>query len=226
MTKQMNILTGSVITVFAAGLMGCGQGFKSNGLSSNGAQSVNIDSELAKAQQANDDAQTAMIEAQQALKAIQDENGNINLSLFMKGGTSSDTQTAGLLSPIVDKLRATFDTVFLKVENVKAKFTDARQALLTALSRLDHNNPAQAAMISEIMVQLSKIDSMETQFRVGMQSLAGKLDLAVAALDKVISGLTSFIPGWGWVANFAIDYLVMGDIKNFIAEIKMRLLTL
>lgn len=225
MVKQMNMVTGSVLTVLAAGLMGCGQGFKSNGVSDAGAQAVNIQSELAKAEEASHDAQTAMAEAEEALKAIQDENGNINLGLFMKS-SSSEVQAQGLLSPIVDKLRTVFNTVFVKIETVKAKFTAARTALLTALGRLDHTDPVQAAMISEITAQLGKIDAMEAQFRVAMQMLAGKLDLAVTALDKVISGLTSFIPGWGWLVNLAVDYVLMTDIKAFIAEIKMRLLAL
>jgi hypothetical protein len=226
MNKQMNILTGSVIAIMAAGLMGCGQGFKSTGSSSDSAKSVNIDNELQKAEAANNEAQQAMAEAAEALKAIQDSSGNINLGLFLKAGSSSNVQTSGLLSPVIDKLRATFDTVFSKVDDVKAKFADARQALLVALSRLDHNNPAQAYMIDQIMNQLKRIDAMEQQFRVQLQTLTGKLDEAVAALHKVISGATSFIPGWGFVVDFAIDYFVMSDIENFINEIKMRLLAI
>jgi hypothetical protein len=169
-----------------------------------------------------------MADAADALKAIQDSSGNINLGLFLKGGSSSNSEvaTSGLLTPVIDKLRGTFDTVFSKVDDVKAKFADARQSLLVALSRLDHNNPAQAYMIDQIMTQLSRIDQMEQQFRAQLQTLTGKLDTAVAALRKVISGATSFIPGWGFVVDFAIDYFVMSDIENFINEIKMRLLSI
>lgn len=220
-----NILTGSVIVILAAGLMGCGQGFKSGNVASSAKQDANIDIELAKAEQANADAQTAMNEATLALNAIQDENGKINLKLFLKG-PAGEVQTEGLLSPVVDKLRLTFDKVFAKVDLVKEKFAAARAALMAALAKLDHTNPAQAAMIDQIMTQMGKIDAMENQFRVGMVSLAGKLDLAVTSLDKIVSGLTSFIPGWGLVVNFAIDFFVMSDIKDFIMEIKMRLLTL
>lgn len=242
MNKQMNILTGSVIAIMAAGLMGCGQGFKSNGVNAqDSAKSAAFDSAISKAEKANQDAQSAMNQATEALISIQDTSGNINLGLFLKGGSSSSSSSsgsssggadastvgsAGLLTPVIDKLRATFDVVFQKVADVKAKFQEARQALLVALSKLDANDPAQAYMQQQIMTQLSRIDAMEAQFRVQLAGLGTKLDQAVVALQKIISGATSFIPGWGAVVNFAIDYFVMSDITNFINEIKMKLLAI
>jgi hypothetical protein len=67
---------------------------------------------------------------------------------------------------------------------------------------------------------------MERTFSASMHQLASKLDLAIAGLDKLVSGVTSFIPGFGWIANLALDYLVMSDVKNFIYEVKMRLMAL
>ena len=229
MNKQMNLVTGSVIAIMAAGLMGCGQGFKANGLSSaNSAKSAQVNEAITKAQDASDQVQAAMNEATEALKSIQDTSGNINLGLFLKGGSTSTSsvQTSGLLAPVIDKLRATFDIVFNKVDDVKAKFQAARLALLHALTGLDKNDPAQAYMIQQIMTQLNRIDAMEQQFRIQLAGLSGKLDDAVKALQKIITGVTSFIPGWGYIVNFAVDFFVMTDIQNFINEIKLRLLAI
>lgn len=238
----MNLLTGISVAIMAAGLMGCGQGFKSNGVSAeDSAKSAAFDSAISKAEKANQDAQNAMNAATEALMTIQDTSGNINLGLFLKGGSSSSSSSsssggasndpstvgsAGLLTPVIDKLRATFDIVFQKVADVKAKFQEARQALLIALSKLDANDPAQAYMQQQIMKQLSRIDAMEDQFRIQLAGLGAKLDQAVVALQKIISGATSFIPGWGPIVNFAVDFFVMSDITNFINEIKMKLLTI
>jgi hypothetical protein len=225
----MNIITGSVLVLFAAGTIGCGQsGFQSLGkATASGNQAADISTELNKAEEANAQAQAAIDEANLALKDITDSKGNINLNLFKKSSsTSTEVSSQGLLTPIIDKLRPKFEQLFSKVTVVKQKFTDARQALLTALSKIDQSNPASAAVVANIMAQLAKVDAMEKAFSASMHSLAGKLDLAISGLDKLVSGVTSFIPGFGWIANMALDFLVMSDVKDFIYEIKMRLMAL
>ena len=229
MTKQMNIITGSVLVLFAAGTIGCGQsGFQSLGSSSaSGNQAAAVNTELTKAEEASAQAQAAIDEANLALKDITDSKGNINLNLFKKSSsTSTEVTSQGLLTPIIDKLRPRFEQLFSKVTIVKQKFTDARQALLSALSKIDQSNPASAALVANIMAQLAKVDAMEKAFSTTMPLLAGKLDLAISGLDKLVSGATSFIPGFGWIANMALDFLVMSDVKDFIYEIKMRLMAL
>jgi len=215
-----------VLMVFAAGLTGCGQSFKSQSSTGTLSQTAtDISSEMTKAEEANQLALAAMSEANNALKDITDDKGNINIGLFSKTGTAQVSSQA-LMDPIIAKLRVVFYNVFARVSVVKVKFGEARQLLLTAIAKLDSNIPEQAAMISQVMSQLAKIDAMERQFSASMHSLAGKLDLAVIGLERLVSGATSFIPGFGFIAGLALDYLVMNDIKAFIAEIKMRLLTL
>ncbi len=227
MNKRLNLITGSVLMLFTVGLIGCGQGFESHGKSAGGVQAASIDNEMAKAEEANQAALTAMAEANLALKDITDSKGNINLNLFKKStSTAAQVETQGLLTGVIDRLRVTFDTLFAKVTTVKAKFSEARKLLADALAKIDQSNPANAAMVQQIMSQMAKVDAMERQFSASMHSLASKLDLAISGLDKLVSGVTSFIPGFGWIASLALDYLVMGDIKNFIYEIKMRLMAL
>lgn len=227
MGKNLNMFTGGVLVVVAAGLVGCSQGFESQGkISTNGAQAVDISSEMSKAEEANNAAMTAIAEANNAVKELTDSKGNINVGLFSKSSASADVTTQGLLDGIINKLRPKFDQLFAKVTAVKAKFAEARALLAAALAKLDPANPAHAAMIQEIMGQMAKIDSMERTFSASMHQLASKLDLVVMGIEKLVSGVTSFIPGFGWIADLALDYFVMGDIKNFIAEIKMRLMAL
>lgn len=227
MGKNLNLITGSVLVVFAASLVGCSQGFESQGkITTNGAQAVDISSEMSKAEQANQAALSAITDANNALKDITDANGNINVGLFSKSSASADVTSQGLLTGIIEKLRPKFEQLFSKVTAVKAKFTEARALLAAAMAKLDQSNPAHAIMIQEIMGQLAKIDAMERTFSASMQQLAGKLDLAIVGLERIVSGATSFIPGFGWLANLALDYFVMGDIKNFIYEVKMRLMAL
>src|SRR5690606_20584798 len=102
----------------------------------------------------------------------------------------------------------------------------ARKLLADALGKIDQSNPANAALVQQIMSQMAKVDAMERQFSTSMHMLASKLDLAITGLDRLVSGVTSFIPGFGWIASLALDFLVMSDIKNFIYEIKMRLMAL
>jgi len=223
MIKQ-RIIAGSVLAIFAVSTIGCGQGLRSSGGTGKVTAShvEDISKEVQKAEQANEEAQNAILEANLALASIQDEKGNIKISLFKK--STSEVNTTGLLTPVIDRLRVTFETVFAKVALVKAKFNEARQLLMVALSRLDHNDPAQAALIAEVMKQMAAIDAMEAKFRTSMFQLAGKLDLAVDALSKIISGATSFIPGFGSIIGIGLDFLVMSDIRNFVAEIKMKLM--
>jgi hypothetical protein len=230
MNKSFKIVTGSLLAVIAASSIGCGQGMKSNTSSNakasggNIANTEEIAAVIKKAEKASDEAQAAIVEAQSVLLTIQDQNGNIKIDLFQRNNGQVDS--AGLLTPVIDRLRGPFDTVLAKVALVKSKFNEARQMLVTSLSKLDDKDPAQAALINEVMKQMAAIDRMEAQFRTSMMQLGGKLDMAVAALEKLISGVTNFLPGWGWVVNLGLDYLVMSDIRDFVAEIKMKLMAL
>lgn len=227
MYKHLNGISSGLVMALIVSTVGCGQGMKSSTSSSLGSASAVVEdasAQIKKAEAANVEAQNAMAEAETVLKSIQDDNGNINVSLFQS--SSSEVSTSGLLSPLVDKLRTAFDTVFAKVALVKQKFTEARQALAVALAKLDANDPTQATLIAEIKKQMAAIDTMEAQFRSSLLQLSGKLDLALNALEKVISGVTSFIPGWGWLINLGLDYLVMGDIRDLVAEIKLKLISI
>lgn len=226
--KSMKLAIGLSFAAMTIGLTGCGQGFKAQSSlsgSSNKSESVNIDAQLQKAEEASVQAQQAMSEADQALAQITDSQGNINLGLFTKSSTS-DVKSQFVLNGLMTKLTQVFDQVFSRVEAVKAKFELARQSLMDALLKLDGTNPAQAAMVAEIRAKLASIDMMESQFRNGIHLLAGKLDLAMTGLDRLVSGATSFVPGWGWVVGLALDYFVMNDVKTLVTELKARLLAL
>jgi hypothetical protein len=229
MFKQMNKITGSMVVFLMVTAIGCGQNMKSSTPSNDkaaaaGSSTEEIAAVIAKAQKANEEAKSAISEAEAALATIQDENGNIKVGLFQSGG--SEVNSTGLLTPIIDKLRGPFDTVLAKVALVKSKFAEARQLLMASLAKLDDKDPAQAALINEVMKQMAAIDKMEVTFRTSMIALAGKLDLAVSGLEKIISGATSFIPGFGWLADLVLDFAVMSDVRDFVMEIKMKLLAL
>lgn len=224
--KSLNIITRGLIVAMVVTSIGCGQGFRVQGSGNSvGSNSTDISAELEKAESASKAAQQAMAEADQVIRTITDEKGNINLGLFMKS-SSQEVQAAGILSPITDQLRKVFDTVFSKAEAVKAQFNAARASLADALGKLDVNNPVHAAAIEQIKAQLAKIDALEAQFKAAMASLASKLDIAVTALSGLISGATTFIPGWGSIIGLAIDFFVMSEVKGLIAELKARLLAL
>lgn len=233
MNRANQLCSLSLAAVFAVSSIGCGQGFKTSSANQSkatetGGLSVtpDISASLKKAEEAAASAQTAMVDANNALKEIQDENGNINLGLFIRPQTSSKVEVQSLLSPVIDKLKAVFDTVFAKVALVKQKFADARRLLADAMAKLDLNDPAQAKIADEIKKQLANIDALEAKFTDAMRMLASKLDLAMVGLDKIITGVTSSIPGWGSIVGLAIDYLFMSDVKALIQDLKARLLAL
>ena len=229
MMNQFNKAVGTMMALMMVTTIGCGQKMQSSSPSNKaqatgaGSSTEEVAAVIAKAQKANDEAVAAIGDAQAALATIQDENGNINVSLFQ---SNSQVSSSGLLTPVIERLRGPFDTVLAKVALVKSKFTEARQMLMTALAKLDDKDPAQALMINEIMKQMAAIDKMESTFRSSMLQLGNKLDLAVASLEKLISGVTSFLPGWGWVVNLGLDFLVMGDIRDFVMEIKLKLIAI
>lgn len=224
--KFNNWLSGTIIAVIAAGSIGCGQTLKPFGYQGkDSALGGDVTDSLTKAEMAAKDAQMAMDEANALIAQITDENGNINIGLFKKPGANAVT-TQGLLDPLTNQLRAVFDKVFAKVQLVKSQFALARQGLNDALAKIDQTNPANAAMVANIMAQLAKIDALEAQFSTQMHSLASKLDLAVAGLDAIIKGATTFIPGFGSIIGLAIDMFVMGDIKALILELKTKLMAL
>jgi hypothetical protein len=228
MNKRMNWITGPLVVALTLSSIGCGQSFRStgSGAMSTGSQATNADvsDQLAKANQAAKDAQVAMADAQAAIASISDANGNINVGLFTK--STAQTTTQGLLAPLIAKLQPVFDCVYNKALVVKQQFDSARASLAAALAKLNPGDATQASQIAQINAQMAQIDTMEQQFANSMHLLAGKLDLATTALDKIISGATSFIPGFGWLAGMAIDMLVMSDVKNLISDFKMKLLSL
>jgi hypothetical protein len=215
-----------VAVIFTSTTVGCGQAFKGatgTGTTTSSSQSVNIDNQLQKAADASAQAQQAMVDAQAAVATLLDSSGNLNLSLF-GSSSSSQTGTSGLLQPLIDKLNGVFDQVFAKINTVKAQFTAARTALASALAQLSAADPTQAAQIAMIQAQLAKVDALETQFQTMVHSLADKLDLVSAALDKAVNSATSLIPGWGVILGIAVDMFVLSDVKNLISSLKARLL--
>jgi hypothetical protein len=226
--KPMNYIVGCTLLAVSLTTIGCGSGFKASGMGvSNGAQSVSIDSEIARAQAATQSAQQAIDDANAVVRTLMDDQGNINLGLFLTGDAgSANAKATGLLSPIIDQLNSVFNQVFAKATAVKQQFEDARNALNAALVQLSANDPTQAAQIAQIQAQLGQIDAMEAAFRTSMQMLATKLGQASTALQSLISGATSFIPGWGAIVNLAINFFVMDDVNNLIATIQAKLLSL
>lgn len=224
MKRSMNLINVTILAGLATATIGCGQGFQTLNAGQNSAlRAAEVSTAVKQAEAASNNAQLAIIEANEILKEIQDENGNIKINLFTKSSTS-EVQAKFLLNGVIAKLQEVFDRVFEKVATVKAQFNQARQTLADALAKLDTSNPAQAAMIAQLQAELSKLDALETRFSTSMHSLATKLDLAVLALDKVITGATSFIPGWGSLVGLAIDYFLMSDVKALIMELKTKLL--
>ncbi len=215
-----------MISIAAIGAVGCGQGFKTGSSATTSAQAVaNVDDQLAKADKAASDALLAMTQAQAALDQITDSQGNININLFTKnfGATANAT---GLLAPLIAKLQPLFDQVYDKVVLVKNQFSVARVALTDAIGKLNANDPAQAALIAKVKEQISRIDMLETTFRNKIHLLAGKMSLAITGLDRIVSGATSFIPGFGWLASWALDMFVMGDVKQLILDLQAKLLAI
>ena len=226
----------SMMIFFSVSAVGCGQGMTSNNPSpnatgSNGAagggtvSNADVEAVIQKAAQANQEAANALIEAERVLASIQDANGDIKLSFF-QANQAPAVQAKGVMSPIIDKIRPTFDKIIAQVKLVKGKFNEARQLLVSALSRLDHRDPSQAYLINEITKQMAAIDKMEARFRASMLTVTKKLDKAVDQLDKLVSGVSSAIPGWGIIIGIGLDYFVMGEIREYIEEVKFELLSL
>lgn len=233
MIHKNNWVNKTTLALFTFGAVistvGCGQGFKSGGgadSSVGSASAPNISDQMAKASQANKDAQTAIADAQAAIASISDANGNIKLNLFAK--STAQVQTQGLLSPLLAKLQPTFDLVYGKALLVKQQFDSARNQLAAVAAKLDKNNPAQAATLQMIMDQLAQIDNMDAQFKVSMQRLVMNLNYALNAIDKGVNMATSAIPipFVGFIAGMAIDYLLVDDVKVMIQTFQMKLLSL
>lgn len=218
--KPMSWLLISLSIVFVSGTVGCGAGFRSNV-----GDNVNVFEELRKAEEASLLAEEAMAEANMVLREIMDDQGNINVGLFRSGSTA-EVETQFILSGLTNKLREVFNKVFEKVALVKAQFQVARDKLNEAASKLDPSNPAHALQLQAIQAQIAKINALEAQFSAQMHSLASKLDLAINGLDKIISGVTSWIPGWGSIVGLALDFFVMSDVKALILEIKHKLMSI
>ncbi len=224
--KTSSLVCGSIIAVLAAGSIGCGQTMRPYSVEGvDTSLNIESDDQMAKAERAAKDAQAAIDEANALIANITDDNGNINVGLFKKAAANGAT-TQALLDPISNQLRAAFDKIYAKVLLVKTQFGKARQALNDALAKIDQANPANSAQVALIMAQLAALDKLEAQFSTSMHSLASKLDLATAGLDAIIKGVTTFIPGFGSIIGMALDFLVMGDLKTLIAELKTKLMAL
>jgi hypothetical protein len=226
-------LSSLAVVVFTILSSGCGQGFKTSPVTKAASAdaaglslSPDVSDSMRKAEEASVSAQLAMSEANRALLEVQDQNGNINLGLFIRSQAAFKTEAQSTLSPVLDKLRSVFDTVFAKASLVKQKFNEARQSLAEALSKLDLNDPGQARIADAIKKQSANIDALEVKFTQSMRMLASKLDLAMTGLDQIMAGAVSSVPGWGAIIGLAIDYLLMDDVRVFIQDLKARLLAL
>ncbi|MGE0529070.1 MAG: hypothetical protein AB7G93_03165 [Bdellovibrionales bacterium] len=224
--RVLERVTGSLLIMFMFSVVGCGQGFRGQAEFAQ-IETKSIDDQLAKAEEAKLLAEKAIDEAHAAVSEITDENGNIKVGLFSSGsGSSSTTRSKLFFNGLIEKLRSVFDTVFARAEEVKEHFELARDKLEEAMDLLDKNDPEQAERIEQIKDKLAYIDELELEFSESMHKLSDKLGVAVSGLEKIISGVTSFIPGWGWLVNLALDYLVMNEVKDLVLDLRVKLLSL
>lgn len=222
---KQRLALGLALVLLTANI-GCGQGFKGQGVAGESGSAWSVDDTMSKAAVASQAAQKAMLDANSALSDIMDDQGNIKLNVFSRSA-QTNAASGGLMGPLLEKLNTVFNSLFEKVAVVKEQFALARTLLNSAISKLNPSNPLQAAQIAQIRMQLSNIDLLEQQFSNSLHLLAGKLDLATNALDKLIQAGTSLIPipGLGSVAGVLIDLFVTGEVKNYIASVKLRLLS-
>lgn len=230
--------------------IGCGRAFEATSVtgesvtSAPGAQGgIDVRSAMDKAQGASLKAQGAIADAQAAISSISDASGNIAMSFFGSiwssitgantpvaidtSGIGLSVTSTGLLSPLVNRLATVFNTVFVKINEVDANFTQARLLLATAAAQLDKNDPAQAVLLAQINRQMAAIDLMENTFKAQMATLAGRIDVAKTQLSTLVTYGTSLIPvpGLNIVAGMLVNGFLLGDINNLLDAVKLKLLS-
>jgi hypothetical protein len=225
----MNNKTSWIASAFLASsifaTVGCGQGLKSTSPGRTVAEhQANVDKQMDQAEKAAADAQDALVAAQTVLAQISDANGNFNLGLF--SGLKGKMSLGNILGPVADKLTEVFDQVYEKLALLKTKYGEARLALADAMGKLDASDPTQAKLIAQINSQMGRLDDLEKQYTSAIHKLARKLDLVERSIDKLVSGVTSSIPGFGAILGLALDYLVLDDIYAVIDGFQQKLLDL
>jgi F0F1-type ATP synthase membrane subunit b/b' len=219
------VLLAALVVTVAASTVGCGKAMKS--ASSGGTvaeRQASVDQHVKEAQQASKDAQDALTAAQAALAQISDPSGNFNLGLF--SGLNGQVSLSNLLGPLTDKLKAVFDQVYDKLALVKQKYSDARAVLADATANLNPNDPVQAQLIAQINAELANLESLEAKYTSSIHMLASKLTLVSNSLDRIVNGVTNVIPGFGSIVGLALDFFVLDDVKNLIADFQTKLLAL
>ncbi|MCB0411836.1 MAG: hypothetical protein KDD22_04880 [Bdellovibrionales bacterium] len=226
----MKKLIGATLCVIGSmNLMACSSGMQSTPLSSvtgqTGFNNINndknpnsnntsqlSDDELVQMEKvvtdATEDAELAIQEAQAALDQILDENGNVKIL-----SDSVDVGQAHAQLFVSGKLEEALGKVKLLLDGIPKAFEVARNKLADAIAKLDANNPAHQALLSQAMLLMSKIDQMEAHVKSLKAVLVKKLNVVIKQLNQVIKKMQSNIAG-------AILSIELSDIRDVLVRFR------
>lgn len=221
---NLKLLNRSVAVILALSMIGCGQGYKSSQYGTASAQNLGLGSDgsldTKPLEAAAADAQVTIDKAQLSLDSVMDKDGNV--TLFNKSAITAVFEIGKIKQNLMKKL----DAVIAKVSAVKAKFNLVRATVVDQIAKLDSTLPGHAAALHALNESLEKLDLIESNFNKGIQFLVSKLDLAIAALDKVSEiaqqAAGSVSPILGGLTGIVADLLI-DQIKSVISEFKAKI---
>jgi hypothetical protein len=210
-------LWGSIVgVVLALGLTACGEGmtsvsFVSNGNGSAGvpaAPTIDMDSIEVETKAAED----AMAEAEAALDEALGQS-----SAASEPNAVSVQSLTGLPERLEEALNNVYDKITLPVQKAKAMINIARGQLAAVMAKLDPANPAHADAIRQVQEAVRKLDAMEARLTGVYKMLATKIDVVLAALDRVIARLDNGNP------LLLIPLMELQELRQVIVDFQTKL---
>jgi hypothetical protein len=210
-------LWGSIVgVVLALGLTACGEGmtsvsFVSNGNGSAGvpaAPAIDMDSIEVETKAAED----AMAEAEAALDEALGQS-----SAASEPNAVSVQSLTGLPERLEEALNNVYDKITLPVQKAKAMINIARGQLAAVMAKLDPANPAHADAIRQVQEAVRKLDAMEARLTGVYKMLATKIDVVLAALDRVIARLDNGNP------LLLIPLMELQELRQVIVDFQTKL---
>lgn len=148
---------------------------------------INIEEIELEALTAEQEAEQAFAEAQAELGKLLNSDGSLKIDIF-------NSQSSQVNAQLIEKpLERVLDKVLEVVERADTVIDQVRTRIEDVKSRLDPNNPAEAAAIARLDELLARYDALMVRLDDFLQDIMGKVTTVIDRLDQYLGSLNPIL---------------------------------
>jgi hypothetical protein len=206
------------LLVIGLGLTACGEGMVGRGLGSTKVGGVSISEPKVDFEQI--DSQTKAAEDALAEANLAIENAVPTSGIFSGGGSVSIQSLTGIAEKLEEKLNLLLSKASIPLQKARDILNLARMQVVSAMAKLDPNNPAHLEMIARLEQALAKLDEADARVRSALQLAASKIDIITTQIDALIAKMDPSNP------LYLLPIFELEELKRVIIAFQTKLANL